>query len=583
MQKIQNWLSKYFSFLLSFLTISLISTFALRSLVFSLGTNLLDWNDYPYYVWVVFQNIEHFRNLDLTNFFNTNIFYPNPNTLLFSDIFLPASVFGLPITYISNNPIFVFNLTFLINWALNIIAALYFWEIYTKDKATHFFATLTTALSPYVFLNMAHAQAIVLWPFLFALKFLLTKPLTNKNTLLVGIFSAILFTASVYLGIFLLLIIALWYLMELLTVKNKPNHKAQLLKTAMIFAITFLILAGPLLYKYIEVKNDYNIVREYWEYVLYSTHVTDYLFNTSFDSVISNLTPFQKWSAYNNRPSRSAFPGFVLITLAILSIFKLKITGKDKSLSIPLDKERLFWLILLISGFLFSLGPRLNVNGTFIGLHQPYHLVLKLIPIVEPIRVNTRWALLFYLGLVYFGVILLNQLKNKLKPKYFLIFVAILSFFYLLDVIPLNRPSQYVDYYPEIYKELEEQCQPEPKVLLEYPISQLIENSDVESELSYRTQQLLASVRHKCNLINGYSGHYPDSFLQFEAQLLTNLQDENEFEFFALIKSSKINIIKLNKSDLRETYLMIISTWLNNESNYSILIENDDFIIALIK
>src|SRR3990167_10472341 len=88
-------------FLLYLSLFILILLFVFRNLILNISTNLIDWLDYPYVIWVMSQSINHIQNLDFINFFETNAFYPHKMTLLFSDLLLPQALILLSFLTVS--------------------------------------------------------------------------------------------------------------------------------------------------------------------------------------------------------------------------------------------------------------------------------------------------------------------------------------------------------------------------------------------------------------------------------------------------------------------------------------------------
>src|SRR3989344_2941974 len=82
---------------------SVILLFVFRNIILNISTNLLDWRDYAFYIWMMFQNITHITSLDFVNFFETNAFYPHKLTLFFIDTMLPQSLIFLPFYYLTKN------------------------------------------------------------------------------------------------------------------------------------------------------------------------------------------------------------------------------------------------------------------------------------------------------------------------------------------------------------------------------------------------------------------------------------------------------------------------------------------------
>lgn len=568
-------------YLIYFLILSFLTVFIFRSLAFNITKNLLDWNDYPFVAWTIYQSVDHIKNLQFNGFFDINAFYPFRGTLLFSDLLLPQSFIIILISYFTANPVLSFNILFFFILGLNIIASLYFWKGIFNDHKIIFFASLLTTFSPYFFLNSNHFQMINIWPYLFGIGFLLRKGLSSKSAMVVGILTTIEFLSSVYLSIFMLFTISIWVILTLFFNRKQKTVLITTLKGIGIFCLIFIILSGPFILKYKQVKSSYGITRDLGEYVLYSAHLTDYLFTTHYHSFISTLSPVVKWNNFNMHRSGEAagFPGIVLLTLSFLGIFIYSRNFSSFNLKIPLSFNHIFFLILTISGFIFSIGPRLNANGVYLAIPLPYEIMLKYNPLVEPIRGISRWSFIFYFGLVFFACIGLQKINQRTKSNLILV---ILSTVFLLEMLPMNKITESKNYYPEVYKTIEGLCQSK-SVLLEYPMSQFNKDVNIITNLTYRTQILLASVNHKCKVINGYSGYIPKQYQDYEDKLQKAVENNDKLEFLKLLDSKEISIFKLNKRSLFEDRVKKIEKWFTSYTKAKILYEDNEFIVIKIQ
>lgn len=566
-----------------------LTLFIFRSLAFNITKNLPDWNDYPYITWTIFQNADHVKNLQFDGFFDANAFYPFKGTLLFSDLLLPQSLIIILISYFTANPVLSFNILFFILLALNIVGSLYFWKSIFSDHKIIFFASLLTIFSPYFFLNSNHFQMISIWPYLFGIGFLLRKGLTIKSAVIVALLTTIEFLSSVYLSVFMLFTISIWVIFTLYSRREELVHYGRLqrniitatLKGVGVFCLVFIILSGPFILKYMQVQRSYGISRDYGEYVLYSAHLTDYFFTTHYHSFISTLSPIVKWNSFNmHRLGEAAgFPGIVLLLLSVLGLLIYSRNSSSLNLKLPLSFNHVFFLILAISGLIFSLGPRLNANGTYLAIPLPYEILLKFNPLVEPIRATARWSFIFYFGLVYFACIGLQKINQRTKSN---LGIGLLSIFFLLEIIPTNKISESKNYYPDVYKTIEGLCQSKG-VLLEYPMSQFTKNVNILTNLTYRTQILLASVNHKCKIVNGYSGYIPQQYQDYEDKLQIAVENNDKSKFLALLDSKEVSVVKLNKKSLFEDRVKVIEKWFSFYDKVKILYENNEFLVVKIQ
>lgn len=546
----------------------LIST-SFWSLLNNLGTHLVDWRDYPLYVWTIFQNIDKFVTLNFANFFETTSFYPNKLTLLFSDTLLPQSLIALPFSFLSKNPILVFNLTFFVVLLLNYFSSFLFWKQIFKKSSLAFLGAIFVSFSPFIHLQLSHFQMINFWPFFFALYFLFKNEETKsiKNILLVGMFLSIQFLASVYLAIFLAFAIFAYYVAKVFF--EAPIKPA--LKNLLLIALVFILLDGVFIKGYIDIKNMYNIKREYSEFVTYSAHVSDYLFTTDINSILHNSSPVNFWNSFNKHGvgEKVVFPGFLLATLSLLGLFSAAWTKKQLKLKLSFDKNGLFFLILLADGFLNSLGPRLNFNGAYGHIPTPYTLYLKVIPFFETIRAPARWSFLFYLGIAYFTLLFLKKYMNKKRSK--IILPLILTLF-VFEYIPININTHAENYLTKEYEVIKEECKNSEKVLLEIPVTHLMAGESITEGLSYITKVQLASLYHDCNLVNGYSGYDPQNLQKLDREINEAIIQGKTQTLITLLNKHGVRILKINPDLIDESVKSVFETFshkLANESKFT--------------
>ncbi|MBN1638769.1 MAG: hypothetical protein JW866_07370 [Ignavibacteriales bacterium] len=531
-------MKKYLLYLLIFLVIFL---FAFQSLIFNLNTNLIDWYDYPYYVWVVNQNVEKITSLNFTNYFDTNAFYPNKKTLLFSDILLPQGVIASLFSIFTSNPIAYFNLTFIVTFLLNFTASYLFWrEIFKKEKIA-FLGSLLTVFSPYFHNELGHFQMQSFWPFFFSLYFLFRKNgYELKYLIFSGVFLSVQFLASVYLCVFLIIVISIYFFIKTFAKKGLFNN----IKNFILIIGVFLLLDGFFIKSYIDTTKIYSIHREYWEYVQYSAHISDYIFSNSINSIIHNSNIINHWNRFNKHSlgEQASFPGFVLLFPSFITIFSFTIKNKGFEIRMVFKNKDLFFFSLIIIGFIFSIGPRLNVNGQYLEIPLLYHFFTK-IPFLKTIRALARWSFIFYFGLTYYS---LKFMKNHNKNIIFQLLLILI----LLEMIPINIRTYSQIYIDDSDKKLAELCIKKQKVVLEIPVTYFnVEGGNIEG-LNYVSKNQLASTFHGCLLVNGYSGFNLHSILALDESIKEAAMTQDSKKMINALKQSKADIIKLNKDKI---------------------------------
>jgi hypothetical protein len=568
-------MKKFFLFFGFFL---IIFSFAFRSLLFSITTNLFDWNDYPVYVWIIFQNIYKIREFQLETFFNTNAFYPFSNTLLFSDTFLPQALIGLPFTMITNNPILIFNIIFIITFILNYLSSYLFWKQIFKKELLAFTGALFVIFNPFFHLELSHFQMMSYWPFFFALYFLFKEDKNQKvkKMILVGIFLSIQFLASVYLSIYLIFTILFYFLVRLIN----SNVKFILTKNLLIIFLTFIVLDGIFIKSYIDMKNYYQIHRDLGELVTYSAHLSDYIFTKNINSIFHHSGIMAKWNSFNHNfvGGQASFPGFLLFFLSIFGLFKFTINKHLFSVKLSLKKETVFFVILLITGFIFSLGPRLNFNGAYAYIPAPYNFVVKFLPFIEAARAPSRWSFLFYIAIIYFSLVFINKLQTKKRFKYIITGIILL---FLFEYVPINIQTHHETYIDGHYQLLKDICSKQKRTVLEIPVTHLDVYPTIGEGVSYISKVELSSNYHQCYLINGYSGYDMPSIFSMSSKLNQSMANYDWENFISELKRNQVDIIKVNVEflhpDLRKSAIYLLENG-SNQMNLS-KIDNQMFYV----
>lgn len=512
-------------------------TFTFRSLISNLSGNLPDWYDYPYLVWIINSNLEKFISLNFSGMFNTNILYPNPNNLLLTDTLFTQSFLALPARIFTANPILLFNFVFLITFILNYLASFLLWgRLFKKDHLAFLGATLTV-FSPFFHAEGGHFQLQSYWPAFFCLYFLLkdTKTSKYKDLIVAGIFLTLQFLASVYLAVFLIIAIGIYFVADAII-----NRRLIIPAKHLLFVLgSFTLLASPVIYGYLKVEKQYNVQRNYGEYVFYSAHLSDYIFSRGYKSIIHNLQPINLWNSYNHHTigGVALFPGFVLSILGLLGIIV--------SFRKPKNYDY-FFLFLILIGIIFSFGPRVNFNGTYAEIPLPYHFLLKYSPLFEVIRAPSRWMFLAYVGFTFFTLKVLYQ--KSLKTGVFVLLVGIV----LLEYLPLNIKSHSETYIQEKDQTLMTLCKNKPVIVLEVPVTHFDAGRDILEGLNYITKTILASTYHKCNLVNGYGSYDLPSIATLTNSLYDSSVEKDIEGFLSQLETSKAEFLVLNRMYMKE-------------------------------
>lgn len=529
-----------------FIAFIAVAAFVFRDLLLNLKTNLPDWRDYPFYIWQMYQNVSHLTNLDFINFFETNAFYPNKLTLLFLDTMLPQSLIFLPLLSLTQNLIASLNLTLILTFILNLISVYIFFKYIFKNGLIAFFGSLFFNFSPYFHLEVSHLPVLTYWPFFLGIYFFLKGEAEGrrKNFIVVGLFLLIQFLASVYLSAFMIFAILTFCIVSFFFNPSYTEIKKIFLKTLIIFSV-FLATSGIFIKGYLDMKDLYNAKRDIREYIWYSADLSDYFFTTGINSVIHQSPLMDLWNKANKNPfSVGMFPGFLVFILAFLALFKISRSRQELTINLKLDREKTYFLTLLILGFLFSLGPYLNFNGTFAYIPLPYKAVIKFVPMLEAVRTIMRWSFFFFLGFTYFALLTLQTFEKK---RYFKFIILGTFIFFILEYLPFNLESSKEDYLTADHSLLKNLCSKEKQVLLELPVTHLHAYPDIKEGLKYITTTVqLSSIYHGCFLVNGYSGYDLPGNFKLADTLNEYIKNQETEEFVKKLRSKNIDLVKFN-------------------------------------
>lgn len=525
-----------------FIVYFLLLLIVFRDLLFNFTTNLIDWLDYPFMIWQIYQSVEKISHLQFSNFFETNAFYPSRMTLLFSNLFLPEAFFATFLNLFAKNVILVFNIIYLTNFILDYIALFLFWKQIFNNEVVSFFGAIFIIFSPFFHQNRGLPQMYIFWPFFFSLYFFLKfNQIQDKKFLFFsGFFYFLQFVSSVYLAVFLGVVFGVFFTVDFLWVNRK---RINVIFTYLVIGAVFFIFSFPFIKGYLYVKRLYAIKKE-----IKGAQLSDYIFTKNINTILYQLPIIKRWNSFY-RPrmvERAAFPGFLLTSLALFGIITLKRRRQVLEIAFRLSALDLKFILVSFLGFWFSLGPRLFFNGLYANMPTGVNVLVKVMPLLTFIRAAARWSFLFYLGIVYFALKALKKIVGQNTQKKRAIILFFISFFFILEYVPFGIKTHKDTYITSFYRKLKNECKKKKKVLLEYPITHLNVKGGIISGVKYISKVILASSYHKCYLINGYSGYDPMYLRQLHWSLSTEAREKDAERVEKLIRKYQVDFLKIN-------------------------------------
>jgi len=462
----------------SLLTLFIFTPYSLR-----IKTSLPNSIDPVFYAWNLMHNYTSAAH-GFKNLLDTNIFYPERNTLALSDTLFAQTVFVSPILALTHNPVLAENLYILATFPLAAVSMFFLCLYLTKSPWASALSGIFYAFSIPRIGQIGHIPALSSQWLPLVFLFLIRWIREGKFRYLFSMFFFFLLsiTSTVYFAIFLIPLAPVIIFFEL-----KKERVFTIFRQLLILLVPAIIILGIVLFPYIRLRMDYpGIRRSLDDAARLSATPIDYLsvLPTSWLADIGFPT---------NTNERALFPTFTLIILAIMSLRKINLS---------------FFLLAIFAGIL-SLGPYF---GT---VKLPYYYLYKIFPLLESIRVPARFSIFVILGLSVFASYTIAKLEKRKE------LIIIIFLIFLTEVWQTNTPSVPIPTeIPAVYQYIERT--PDDTIILELPLhpvwlSTLMENqlylsyedlteNDVYALEAYRTY---FSAFHRKRILNGYSGYFP--------------------------------------------------------------------------
>lgn len=390
--------------------------------------------------WILWYNQHAFvsgKIFDHQAYFDSNQFYPFPQTLAYSDhLFIPSLIFA-PIYWLSNGLIFSVNYYLVLTFVFTFISSFYCLNFFVRQKLASLVGAFVFTFNPLTFSHLGHLQLMGKFfiPPLFLFAFLYIKNPTIKNSFFFFLFFTLNALSAFYFQVFSLILIPIFWMPFLITQILRKNVKYFLSLRTSFIGLAFLPLLLYFNLPYLKVSSLEGAYRTLGEISFYSARGIDWISsletNFIYGNFVRSLYPFREPkdpSSFFNYSEHTLFINIVPIVLAMIGIFSMRKNVTYFSLC-----------LLLFFSAVFTFGPYFydwsgkKVIGT--SLYLPIYQSSVLF---TSIRVVSRFQFIFYLPLsilVAFGASRFLKLSNRFS----LLIFAILGFFLLLENINITN------------------------------------------------------------------------------------------------------------------------------------------------
>ncbi|HYE85441.1 MAG TPA: hypothetical protein VEA16_03730 [Vicinamibacterales bacterium] len=292
-----------------------------------LGDSLLN-------MWILAWGAEHIPRLltgqiGWADFWNANIFHPDPLALALSEHLVGLSVLILPVYWLSGNIILCYNLLFVSTFALSAFGTYLLVRDLTGDKRAAFIAGVVYGFLPYRIASVPHLQVmssqwmpLALWGLNRFVTRIPEPGARNRAYVALILGSAALVMQNWSCGYYLLyfapfvpvfLVHRMW---TAGTLRNKGTWAGLLAG-----ATSTVLLTLPFLFPYAEAQQQFGFQRSLGEVVLYSANVWSYV------TASENLSLFGTLLRFYPHGEGETFLGFTPWVLAFVAIGALTYRG----------------------------------------------------------------------------------------------------------------------------------------------------------------------------------------------------------------------------------------------------------------
>ena len=430
--------------------------------------------------------------------FEGNIFYPEHDSLAFSEPLIVPALMGAPLQWLGVSPVLVFNLVLILGFALTAWAGYALAFEWTGDRAAGMLAGSMFAFNTHTLTRLAHIQGIHAWG--------LPLTLLSTDRILVharwrdAVWLAVWMTAMAYTSGYLVVFAAIMIVVVL--VSRVPDWWPRAGRIVMLLAGATILAGVAILPVYLPYRRvaKLGLVRSIESVSQYSATLTGYL-------AAAGRIHFSTWSGrFWADPVDGFFPGFVVIIMAIAAVYWGAVRaradaglGETIAAEARLSRRRIVMLVAIAAtGLVLSLGTRTPVYGWLYAVFPP----------MQGLRAAARFGNLFLLGMAVLAAFGLAALRSRL-PTRWTAGVAV-GLVIVANVESLRAPLYYRRFegIPAVYSLLADE--PGRVVLVEvpfYPPQGVFQNG----------RYVLNSTAHWRPLMNGYSGYTPGAYRQYAA------------------------------------------------------------------
>jgi hypothetical protein len=412
--------------------------------------------------------------VDPRHVFDANIFYPNRNTLAYSENNLGAAILATPVYWITRNPYAAHNSAVLFGFMLSAIGMYYLVRHLTDDRRAAAVSAIGFAYCPYVFAHTPHIQLLMTagLPFsMLAFHRVVERPTAGRGAAL-GMAMAAQAIACGYYGIFVILMVGFGILV-MAAMRGLWRQPRFWMAIATAVAVSVVVVL-PAFLPYVALQRVSGFRRGLEETRQWSANWSDYLASGAYAHTWM-LGSLPRWADVS-------FPGFVVVVFGAAGAW---LSRRREGIA-----NGVLYGGMAVLAFWASFGPAAGL----------YSVLYKGVPLFAWLRAPARFGLIVVFGLAVLSGIGAAAFLRRQRHA------AVCAVLLIATVGEHIVPTSLRDVPP---------FEPVYRTLASLPRGPVIEMPFfyLPEMFPRHTQYMLNSTTHWMPLVNGYSDYTPPDFL----------------------------------------------------------------------
>ena len=515
-----------------------------------LGTFYRDYQDYPLNGWILWYDqmaIKTGRIFHSQKYFNTTQMYPLPFTLCYSEnMFFPSLLFS-PIYWATHDLVFSVNWFALLTFVLSFLSSYYCINYFVKDWRASLIGAAVYAFNPITLSNFpAELQLMNKYflPLVFLFGYRYFKNPNWKDGFYFWLFFVLNGLSVIYFEVFTVVLLPFFLLPFLIqrVLKKDWVYFWKIVKNGWtgVFLLPFLLY---FYLPYLRFSRKEGVIRHLNTQRYFSGRAGQWFCPDRKNLLYGPLVGrFLSSPPHGVSSGYSLFLNLLPMILFLFGFYFLFVEIKKQTGKI----ERLFcwsYLMIMFGSFVLSFGPFfLGWNKNYGKMKLPFYYLYKLTPLLNGIRDPMRFQFMFYipfaLAVSFGGSFILNRL-TKVRPTLmlgFLLGVILLENFSLRQYRGRSFVFQHLPAIKHRFRFLKDQ------IAFHYPT--FVALGHPYRFLGFESSYLNWDTVTDEIMVNGYSGFFPDDWLNFMGEAGKNLG----LKIFIALKAMGVDFVIIHKN-----------------------------------